>query len=134
VDDRIEMLFAQTSALGDSQREHLAVITGRLGCNVVFNTVADWLSPTKTRRVRVVGEEGTLVADLLGPSLTRLGADVLEIPLATAEPLAAQFDSFCDLLEGSPEASVVSLDEGLRAVASADAAERSAREGRPITL
>lgn len=134
VDDHIEMVFAQTSALGDSQREHLAVITGRLGCGVVFNTVADWLSPIKARRVRVVGEDGALVADLIGPSLSRVGAEVLELPVVRAEPLAAQFNSFCDLLEGSSEASVVSLDDGLRAVASADAAERSAREGRPISL
>jgi predicted dehydrogenase len=134
VDDRIEMVFAQSSMIGDSQREHLAVITGRLACDVVFNTVADWLSPIKTRRVRVVGEEGVLVADLLGPSLSHVGADALDIPLTITEPLVAQFDSFCDLLEGSPEPSVVSLDEGLRAVATAEAAERSAREGRPITL
>jgi predicted dehydrogenase len=134
VDDRIEMVFAQTSALGDSQREHLAVITGRLGSGVVFNTVADWLSPIKARRVRVVGEDAALVADLIGPTLSRVGSDVVDIPVVPAEPLAAQFDSFCDLLEGSAEASVVSLDDGLRAVASADAAERSAREGRPITL
>jgi UDP-N-acetylglucosamine 3-dehydrogenase len=134
VDDRIELVFAQSSGIGESGREHLAAITGRLECGVVFNTVADWLSAAKTRRVRVVGEEGTLLADLLGPSLSQLGAAALDVPVMPVEPLAAQFDSFCDLLEGSPAPSVVSLEEGLRAVASADAAERSAREGCPVTL
>jgi UDP-N-acetylglucosamine 3-dehydrogenase len=134
VEDRIEMVFAQASAPADSEREHLAAITGRLASGVVFNTVADWLSPLKSRRVRVVGEEGTLIADLLAPSLSRVGRDVPDVPLTHAEPLATQFDSFCDLLEGARDAAVVSLDEGLRAVASADAAERSAREGHAITL
>jgi predicted dehydrogenase len=133
-DDRIELVFAQTSSPPASEREHLAAITGRLASGVVFNTVADWLSPTRTRRVRVVGEEGTLVADLLTPSLSRAGTELVDIPLAPSEPLATQFESFCSLLEGVPDGSAVSLDEGLRAVASADAAQRSAREGRPITL
>ena len=84
--------------------------------------------------MRVVGEEGTLVADLLVPSLSRAGTELVDLPLAASEPLATQFESFCSLLEGVPDGSAVSLDEGLRAVASAEAAEPSAREGRPITL
>jgi UDP-N-acetylglucosamine 3-dehydrogenase len=134
VNDTIEMVFAQTSTPVDSQQEHLVAITGRLASGVVFNTVADWLSPLKTRRVRVVGEAGTLAADLIAPRLVHMGAESRDVPLARQEPLAAQFDSFCDLLDGEQHAAVVSLDEGLRAVASADAADRSAREGRPITL
>jgi predicted dehydrogenase len=54
-DERIELVFAQTSSPPGSEREHLAAITGRLASGVVFNTVADWLSPVRTRRVRVVG-------------------------------------------------------------------------------
>jgi len=88
----------------------------------------------KTRRFRVIGEEGTLLADLLAPRLLHMRDEVQELALDTAEPLASQFDGFCDLLEGRPDAAIVSLSDGLAAVATADAALRSAREGRPITL
>ena len=131
VDGRIELVFAQTET---GRHEHVAAITGRLSGGIVFNTVADWLSQLKMRRVRVLGDEGSLIADLLAPQLLHIANDVREVPLEHVEPLAAQFGFFCDLLEGTTDAPVVSLAEGLNAVASAEAAVRSAREGRPITL
>jgi UDP-N-acetylglucosamine 3-dehydrogenase len=134
VDDRIETVFAQTSQPSAAGHEHFAAITGRLGGGIFFNTVADWMSGVKTRRVRVIGEEGTLAADLLARSLVRVGSAITEIALSPTEPLAAQFDSFCDLLEGADDASVVSLADGLQAVACADAALRSARDRRVITV
>jgi predicted dehydrogenase len=135
VDERIEFVFAQTEIHQPSVRhEHVAAITGRLSGGTVFNTMADWLSQVKTRRVRVLGEEGSLVADLMKPQLLLIGNEVREVSLERIEPLAAQFDFFCDLLEGHTNAPVVSLSEGLSAVACADAVARSAREGRPVTL
>jgi predicted dehydrogenase len=135
VDERIEFVFAQTELHEPSARhEHVAAITGRLSGGIVFNTMADWLSQVKTRRVRVLGEKGSLVADLIEPQLLLIGTEAREIPLERVEPLATQFEFFCDLLEGHTDAPVVALSEGLSAVASADAVARSAREGRPIAL
>ncbi len=135
VDERIELVFAQTEIYQPSVgHEHVAAITGRLSSGIVFNTVADWLSQVKTRRVRVLGEEGSLAADLIAPQLVLIDNEIREVPLELVEPLAAQFDFFCDLLEGHANAPVVSLAEGLSAVAAADAVARSAREGRPIAL
>jgi predicted dehydrogenase len=131
VDGRIEFVFAQTETTG---QEHVAAITGRLSGGLVFNTMADWLSPLKMRRVRVLGDDGSLLADLVTPQLLHIGNEVREIPLRRVEPLASQMNFFCDLLEGQIDAPVVSLTEGLNAVASADAAVRSARDGCPITL
>ncbi len=130
----IETVFAQTSPPDAGGREHLAAITGRVGGGVVYNTVADWMSAVKKRRVRVVGEHGTLVADLLRPRLVHVDGEVADVPISSDEPLAVQTECFCDLLEGAMDAPVVSLEEGLRAVACADAALRSAREQRMITL
>jgi UDP-N-acetylglucosamine 3-dehydrogenase len=127
---RIELVFAQT----ESPAQHVAAITGRLSGGIVFNTVTDWLSRSKLRRLRVLGDEGSLVADLMVPRLMHIEEEIREIPLEQVEPLVAQFGSFCDLLEGRTDSPVVSLEEGLNAVANADAAVRSAREGRPITL
>jgi predicted dehydrogenase len=131
VEKRIEFVFAQADTAG---HEHVAAITGRLSGGIVFNTVADWLTAVKMRRVRVLGDEGSLLADLIAPSLLHMSDDVREVALAHVEPLALQFESFCDLIEGRSDARVVSLDDGLDAVASADAAVRSARAGRPISL
>ena len=132
VDSPIELVFAQTDSPGET--EQVAAITGRLSSGLLFNTMADWLSERRIRRVRVLGEGGSLVADLLAPQLLLVTNLLREIPLKPVEPLASQFDSFCDLLESGSPAPVVSLDEGLRAVACADAAMRSARQGRPVVL
>ena len=131
VDERIATLSAQTSS---PSSEHLAFITGRLANGIVFNTVVDWLSPVRTRRVRLVLEGGTLVADTLHSSLVRYDAETTEIALLPTNPLAAQIDAFCNLLLGDAGAPVVSLDEGLRALACAEAALRSAHEQRAIAL
>jgi predicted dehydrogenase len=128
---RIEFVFAQADTVGN---EHVAAITGRLTGGIVFNTVADWLSGVKMRRLRVLGDEGSLVADLIAPKLLHIGDDVREVQLEYVEPLASQFEAFCDLIEGRTDAPVVSLDEGLDAVACADAAVRSAQAGVPISL
>jgi predicted dehydrogenase len=131
LDEEIELVFAQT----DSQEpEHVAAITGRLSGGTIFNTIADWLSNRRMRRVRVLGENGSLLADLVAPQLLLVAGDVREVPLQRVEPLASQFETFCDLLEGCDGASIVSLEESLRAVACADAAVRSARDGRAVTL
>lgn len=132
VDERVEFVFAQTEL--HREAEHVAAITGRLSGGILFNTMADWLTPSKLRRVRVLGDEGSLVADLIAPQLLHMGREAREIPLERTEPLVSQFDSFCDLLEGRSDAPVVTLTEGLNAVATADAAVRSAHEGRPISL
>jgi UDP-N-acetylglucosamine 3-dehydrogenase len=128
---RIELVFAQSNAAGG---ETVAALTGRLSGGVVFNTVADWLSPVRSRRLRVLGDEGSLLADLIQPQLLDVGSEIRELPLQHVEPLAAQFDAFCDLLEGIGDAEVVTLEEGLAAVAVAEAAVRSARDGEPVTL
>jgi predicted dehydrogenase len=131
VGERIEFVFAQTEGV---QQEHVAAITGRLSGGIVFNTMADWLSSLKMRRVRVLGDEGSLLADLIAPRLLHIGTDVREVSLERVEPLVSQFNSFCDLLEGYADAHVVTLTEGLAAVASADAAVRSARESCAIAI
>jgi len=131
VDEPIDTLSAQTSS---PSHEHLAFVTGRMASGVVFNTVVDWLSPVRSRRVRVVCDEGTVVADTLNTRLVRLTNEATEVPLPPVDPLAAQIDAFCDLLVGDDDAPVVSLEEGLRAVACAEAALRSAHEQRVITV
>ena len=47
-----------------------AVATGRVESGLVFSSTVDWLSPTKVRRTRILGERGMLLADTLTADLT----------------------------------------------------------------
>ena len=84
---------------------------------VSFNCIVDWLSPTKVRRTRVLGERGMLVADTLTADLTffengRRGArswaaaqamrgvsegDMTRYALARREPLLVELEAFAAL-------------------------------------
>ena len=132
--------------------EDLVLISGALTSGVSFNSIVDWLSPTKVRRTRVLGERGMLVADTLTADLTfyengsvgsEWGAtqslrgvsegDVTRYALARREPLRVQLDRFLDLLGGSADSQVVSLAEALETIASAEAVLESAASGITVT-
>ena len=147
----IERLAAQTQHRMGREQEDLVLVTGRLASSVSFNTVVDWLSPTKVRRTRVLGELGMLVADTLTSDLTfyangetssEWGAaqamrgvsegDATRYALARREPLLVELEAFLDLLGGDPSARVVSLAEGLEAAVYADAVLESAESGETV--
>lgn len=150
----VERLAAQTQHRMGREHEDLVLVTGRLGSGVSFNTVVDWLSPTKVRRTRILGERGMLVADTLTADLTFYAngevasewtsaqalrgvseGDATRYALARREPLLVELEGFLDLLEGRPEPRYVSLREGLEVVAIAEAVLASAASGdvvRPV--
>lgn len=147
----IERLAAQTQHRMGREHEDLVLVTGRLESSVSFNTVVDWLSPTKVRRTRVLGERGMLVADTLTVDLTFFAngetssewtaaqalrgvseGDATRYALARREPLLVELESFLELLSGSDEARVVSLSEGLEAAVYADAVLESATSGEAV--
>ena len=66
----VDRVAAQTQHRMGRRHEDLVLATGRLGSGVSFNCVVDWLSPTKVRRTRILGERGMLVADTLTADLT----------------------------------------------------------------
>ena len=66
----VERLAAQTQHKMGREHEDLVLVTGRLESGVSFNSVVDWVSPTKVRRTRILGERGMLVADTLTADLT----------------------------------------------------------------
>ena len=118
-----------------------------------FNSVVDWLSPTKVRRTRILGERGMLVADTLTADLTfyengDVGSewsasqsmrgvsegDMTRYALSRREPLLAELEAFIDLVEGGPEGGIVTLDEGAGVVATAEAVLASAATGESVVL
>ncbi len=110
----------------------------------------NWLTPAKRRSLTAVGEEGMFELDYLTQKLTFTRADinrplliagyattftgdVAEIPVVSVEPLRAQLDEFVRVIRngGSP---YVSGEDGLWAVAIANALITAAAERRPIDL
>ena len=66
----VERVTAETQHRMGREHEDLLLATGRLENTISFNCVVDWLSPTKVRQTRVLGERGMLVADTLTADLT----------------------------------------------------------------
>ncbi|MGD0862235.1 MAG: Gfo/Idh/MocA family oxidoreductase [Candidatus Limnocylindrales bacterium] len=110
----------------------------------------DWLTPAKRRSLMAVGEEGMFELDYLTQKLTftrsnverpqliagyatTFSGDVAEIPVVTVEPLRAELDEFVRVLH-SGDRPYVDGEDGLWAVAIANALLTSAAERRPIDL
>jgi len=110
----------------------------------------NWLTPAKRRQLTVVGEEGMFELDYLTQRLTftraatdrplmiagyatTFAGDVVDIPVASSEPLAAEIDAFLRVVRdgGRP---VVDGEDGLWAVAIANALLLAAAERRPVDL
>jgi predicted dehydrogenase len=111
----------------------------------------NWLTPAKRRQLVVVGEEGMFELDYLTQRLTFTRAtdttnprlirgyaptfegEVLELPVASAEPLAAELDAFVRLVRdgGRP---VIDAEDGLWAVAVATSLLDAAARGAAIDL
>ena len=149
----IDSVAAETSHRMGRSQEDIVFITGRLRGPIVFNCVVDWLTPTKIRQTRVLGETGMLVADTLTADLTfyENGTIISEwegmrtlrgvsegnsirYALAQREPLLVELEQFCDFVAGVPDAEVVTLTEGLETVAYAEAVLRSAQTGSTVRV
>jgi len=135
------------------EHEDLVLATGRLENAISFNCIVDWLSPTKVRRTRVLGEKGMLVADTLTADLSfyKNGSvtsdwsaaqalrgvsegDMTRYALARREPLLVELETFCDLVAGDPDAPVVTLEQGYDTVVVAEAALASAQAGSTMPV
>jgi predicted dehydrogenase len=136
----VSQLAAQTQHRMGREHEDMVLVTGRLAEGQAFNCIVDWLSPTKVRQTRVLGELGMLVADTLSGELTfyefKGGAegDVTSYALAPKEPLEAELEAFCALLRGDDEPGVVTLEEGLETVVVAEAVLSSAVTGETVQM
>ncbi|HEX5823568.1 MAG TPA: Gfo/Idh/MocA family oxidoreductase [Candidatus Limnocylindrales bacterium] len=111
----------------------------------------NWLTPAKRRQLIVVGEEGMFELDYLTQRLTFTRAtdttnprliggyaptfegEVLELPVASTEPLVGELDAFISVVRngGRP---VVDAEDGLWAVAIATSLLDAAAEGRTVDL
>jgi UDP-N-acetylglucosamine 3-dehydrogenase len=149
----VERVTAETQHRMEREHEDLVLATGHLENDISFNCIVDWVSPTKVRRTRVLGERGMLVADTLTADLTFYAngnvasewpetqalrgvseGDSTRYALARREPLLVELETFFDLLEGDADAGVVTLAEGLETVIVAEAVLASAQSGATVAL
>ena len=152
-DSAIATVAAQTQHLSGREHEDVVLATGSLESGTAFNIVSDWVSPTKVRRTRVLGERGLLEADTLSADLyfyenaeVRSAwsttqqfrgvseGNVTRYALRREEPLKVEHDVFVDLLAGQPHAEVVTLEHGVKVVSAAEAVLESARTGQTVSI
>src|SRR5947209_7498198 len=131
----VETVAAQTAHRMGREHEDLVVVNGRVASGLLFSATVDWLTPSKTRKTRILGERGMLLADTVTADLTffanghvtsEWGAaqalrgvsegDATRYALSRREPLLVEVEAFCALLPGQPGAPVVRLGGGLRPV------------------
>jgi predicted dehydrogenase len=111
----------------------------------------NWLTPAKRRQLVVIGEEGMFELDYLTQRLTftkgadtahptliggfapTFEGDVAELPVARTEPLAAELDAFLGVVR-SGDRPIVDVEDGLWAVAVANALLESAASRQPVDL
>jgi predicted dehydrogenase len=152
-DSPIVTVAAQTQHLSGRAHEDLVLATGALASGTAFNIVVDWVSPTKVRKTRVLGERGMLEADTLSADLyfyenaeVRSAwattqqfrgvseGNVTRYALRREEPLKLEHDTFVDLVAGLPHAEVVTLEQGVDVVRCAEAVLASARSGQTVSV
>ncbi len=138
---------------GRTHADHEDLLFGLMSfpSGIVARLDVDWLSPVTRRRLTVLGEEGMFEIDYLRQRLTFVRAtnardprlidgyaptfegELVELPVATGEPLAAELAAFVRVVRdgGQP---LVDVTDGRWAVVLADALLTAARERRTVDL
>jgi len=148
--------FVHVSALACTKsgrpHEDLVTVTGQLADGTVTSHLVNWLTPFKERLFVVTGERGAFVADTLNADLTfhengtiattwdqvsafrgvAEGAST-RFAIPKREPLLVEHEAFRDAVLGLP-ADIVTLADGMRTVAVADAVIRAATSREAVTL
>jgi predicted dehydrogenase len=144
---------ARTVHRSGRPHEDLVTVLGELGSGVIANHLVNWLSPFKERVSIVTGDRGCFVADTLTADLTFFAngstrtewdavsvfrgvseGDMTRYAIPKREPLTVEHESFRDAVEGKPNASIVTLSQGMRAVHVAEAVLESARSGETVSV
>jgi len=135
-----QSVAARTTHRSGRDHEDMVVAVGTLENGAIVNHVVNWLSPFKERNTTVIGDKGALVADTLTADLTFYEngtarndwdsvqsfrgvaeGDVTRFALDKVEPLLTEHLAFRDAVLTGQTGGIVTLAEGLAAVAIADA-------------
>lgn len=145
-------ISARTAHRSGREHEDMVLATGLLENGIIVNHVVNWLSPKKERQTVVTGAKGAYVADTSTGDLTFYEngttpmlwesvaafrgvseGDVTRFALSKREPLLVEQETFRDAVLGK-DTDVVTMEEGLRTLAVAEAVLESARTGATVAL
>jgi len=145
-------ISARTAHKTGRAHEDLVAATGVLANDTITNHLVNWLSPLKERLTIVTGDKGTFIADTLTGDLTfhangtlvlewsdvshfrgMTEGDVIRYAFAKPEPLRTEHLAFRDAVQGR-DAEIVTLRQGLTAVAVAEAVLESASIGSTVPI
>jgi UDP-N-acetylglucosamine 3-dehydrogenase len=149
-DERPVRVYAETAQRLHAGHEDLTFGLLHFPSGAVGFLDVDWLTPVKRRSLVALGEEGMFELDyltqkltftrsnverpqMIGGYATTFSGDAAEIPVQNIEPLRAQLDEFVRILR-TGERPYVDGEDGLWAVAMANALLTAAAERRPIDL
>ena len=151
--EEFESVFAATVHRMGRPTEDLLAAIGFLGNGLAVEMTVNWLTPMKRREVRVLGEKGAFIADLLTADLTFHAnadnmtewdelvhlrgvteGDMVRYSLKKREPLLVELEAFLAMAEGDERASIVPLSSGIHALEVAEALAKSAHTRRRVDL
>ena len=157
IDSEVVRVQAETEQRINTEHEDMLAGVLRFANGVVGVLDINWLTPTKIRELSVLGERGMFVVDYLARELTfyenahHSAADaqpadwaarhlkgvsegsVHKIPIEKREPLRVELEAFVRAVRnGTPVP--VTADDGLAAMAAAEALVRAAESGSSVRL
>lgn len=133
---RAERVTCEVQAVHTRRTEDNFVATVRLGDGAALATVSCSRSAgARNGRIEIAGERGTLLGDhVLNQAALVVGTTVEPLPIAagvaTVREVVREFVAALRADAPMP----IGLDDGLRAVALADACSRAAHEGRAVAV
>jgi UDP-N-acetylglucosamine 3-dehydrogenase len=149
--ERPERVYAETARRIHADHEDLLFGLLHFPSGATGMLDVNWLTPVKRRQLVVVGEEGMFELDYLSQRLTFTRAtdttnpkllggfaptyegEVAELPVAAAEPLAAEIESFVRMARDGTDPRV-DAEDGVWAVAIAEALLASAAAHQAVRL
>jgi predicted dehydrogenase len=149
LDDEVERVYAETQRHIHTQNEDLFAGMLRFANGTLGLLEINWLTPTKERTLTVLCEKGMFAVDYAAQTLAfyenfaataREGAiasvtegPMTRYPIANREPLRVELEAFRDAITaGSP--APVPAEDGLAALAVAEALVRSGESGMPVPV
>jgi UDP-N-acetylglucosamine 3-dehydrogenase len=143
---------ARTVHKSGRPHEDMIAIVAQLGDSVIANHLVNWLSPMKERITVVTGEKGCFIADTLTADLTFhenssvatqwdalarfrgvSEGNMTRFAIPKPEPLRVEIESFRDAVLGVAS-DIVTMRQGLRTVAVAEACIESANTGTTLSI
>jgi UDP-N-acetylglucosamine 3-dehydrogenase len=148
----VQRLYAETEQRIHTDHEDILNALLKFESGVLGVLQVNWLTPTKIREVSVLGERGMFACNYLTQDLTYfknaevpppsdsgrhpravIEGEVVSIPIAQAEPLKLELQSFLQAVRGEHEVEVDG-EAGLRALHLALALVDSASDARVISM